>query len=341
MFGRCRFDVELGGRNLEQRAKPRAHAVFVRRNLGLLGDNRQIDIDDKKANIANETEHLLEQKGGIDVCILHVRVGKPLPDVPRARRAKQRVNQRVDSDIAIAVRLKRVRKRNPHAANRQVVALCEAMHIESIADQCLAARRGQLEKREVLECREFVQIAAARDKLHRAAVRIDGAALIAKLACAQCVKQCRLATKLWRLNELQRLARQIAKEAAISRVMRAHERNDTIGKRRVQDRLENLFVNAAPRRIAHEHPFTIDLLQRIEQRFLARVAAANDLRFVYEALRIAHFLGRNGDNRLPKMVERMELPHHKTPQGQCANAQPLFFALDIGTRGKPPPLACC
>jgi len=79
--------------------------LLVRRELECLEKNRRIDIDHDKPRIANTLEGRLNKEGTRLVLPLGITVWKKLPYISAPDRAKQRVGQGMEKNVAIAVRL--------------------------------------------------------------------------------------------------------------------------------------------------------------------------------------------------------------------------------------------
>src|SRR5690606_25764217 len=111
-----------------------AHGLDVRCHLWRLSDDGGVDIPHLPALGLNQLEHMAQQHPAIGALELRIGVRKVLADIAQRHRAEQCIAERMQQHVAIGMRQQAALMWNPHAAERDEVALAEAMHVVTVAD---------------------------------------------------------------------------------------------------------------------------------------------------------------------------------------------------------------
>ena len=111
----------------------RAHGVAVRRDLGRLAQEGHVDVGDGAAARAHAPGRVGQEQVRGRALPARIGVGEMLADVAVADGAEQRIGERVQADVGVGVALQRVGVRNPDAAQPDVIAWREAVHVEALA----------------------------------------------------------------------------------------------------------------------------------------------------------------------------------------------------------------
>src|SRR5690606_25276503 len=100
----------------------------------LFTDDGDVGVAQLPAALANQRRHPAQQYIPCRTLPLRIRRREVAPDVAQRQRAEHRVAQRMDGDVAIAVRDHATRVRHAHAAEHHVVAVAEGVDVETMAD---------------------------------------------------------------------------------------------------------------------------------------------------------------------------------------------------------------
>ena len=118
---------------VEQLGDAPAHGVAVRGDLRGLAEHGDVDVADRAAACAYKSNGLAQEDGGGGALPARVRVGEMLADVARADGAEQRVGERVQGDVGVGMALQGVRVGDPDAAQPDVVAGDQPVHVEALS----------------------------------------------------------------------------------------------------------------------------------------------------------------------------------------------------------------
>ena len=148
-FGGGRLDADAALLEAQQLGDAPTHGVAVRRDPGGLAQEGDVDVADHPAAGAYKSKGLAQEDGGGGALPARVRVGEVLADVAGADGAEQRVGERVQGHVGIGVALQGVGVGNPDAAQPDVVAGNEPVHVEALSGahvgscrQCARPWRG-------------------------------------------------------------------------------------------------------------------------------------------------------------------------------------------------------
>lgn len=128
------FDTDPIDGQVQELGDALPHQSLVGTQLGLLGENNGIHIDEGEPGFSYPLPSQLEHFGGISPPVGLVRVGKQLADIAQTGRAQQGIRQGMEQDIGVTMsnRLPAVRHVNPAHAER--ASGFESMRIVSQAD---------------------------------------------------------------------------------------------------------------------------------------------------------------------------------------------------------------
>src|SRR5207237_9107157 len=115
------------------------HRRDVRRQSGLLCDHRSVDVPDLVPRLTNERKRSPEQVDAARVLPLRVVWREVLPDVAESRRAQKRIDDRVQTDVRIAVPGEPDLMRQLHAAKNEIARLIAAVDV--VADAYAHGRK--------------------------------------------------------------------------------------------------------------------------------------------------------------------------------------------------------
>src|SRR5688572_10803982 len=160
-------------------------------------------------------------------------------NIAGASRAEDRVGHSVTDDVAVRMRLESLLEWDPHAAENQRPSGNEPMQIVSVANaqrrHLTGTRREILSHRQIVWCRDLEVSRIAFYDADRVPGPFREHGFIRRLTTeAQRVAEYRDAKRLWRLREIDALARQRRGNRAIAvglldRVVRAQGRNRSAG----------------------------------------------------------------------------------------------------------------
>jgi hypothetical protein len=105
----------------------------VGRQARRLGHDRAVDVDDLVAGRAHAPRRLGQQHGAVGARELGRRVGEVAPDVAQPGRAQQRIGDRVQQRVGVAVPEQAVRVRDRHAAEPQRPVRHEPVRVPALA----------------------------------------------------------------------------------------------------------------------------------------------------------------------------------------------------------------
>ena len=89
------LDIDGIGRNSEVDRNIRYHRRRVRRPLGLLGDDRRIDIHRPPALLGQQSDRGAQQHATVGTFVARIGIGKMAADVAQRDGAEQRIGNRV------------------------------------------------------------------------------------------------------------------------------------------------------------------------------------------------------------------------------------------------------
>ncbi len=104
----------------------------MRGNARRLGEHRHIGIDQSERGGAQPRGHLAQENAAVRAAIVRIAVGEMPADVAVAQRPEDGIAERVDHDVAVRVRHNAAGMRDAHAAEHDMVALAEGVHVESL-----------------------------------------------------------------------------------------------------------------------------------------------------------------------------------------------------------------
>ena len=162
-----RIDAEYGGDGL-------AHGAAVRADLRRLAQERHVDVGDAPAQFAHARGRIGEKDARGGAAPGRVARREVLADVAVADGAEQRVGECMQPDVGVGVPFEAMRVRDLHAAQPDVIAGGEAMHVEAGAVARLAylggaGRQQPFGERDVGGRRQLDVARAAGHELHRQA----------------------------------------------------------------------------------------------------------------------------------------------------------------------------
>ena len=111
----------------------RDHGVAVGRELGLLGDDRDVDVRDLRGHLVEDALGLAHEDRGVGAAPALVGGGKVLADVARAGGAEDRVGDRVEHGVGVGVTGESAGVRDAHAAEDERTAGVERMDVDALA----------------------------------------------------------------------------------------------------------------------------------------------------------------------------------------------------------------
>ena len=109
------------------------HVAKLVREQGLEVSNVDATIV-AQAPIPEQARDVAQQLAAVDAVVLRVAVGKMPADVAQRRRAEQRVADRVQQHVGVAVAREALVVRNLDAADHEPAPGDEGMHVETLAD---------------------------------------------------------------------------------------------------------------------------------------------------------------------------------------------------------------
>ena len=102
-FARLAFEPDPLGLDLQDVGNPLANGLAIGQELGPLGEDNAIDVDDPKSNrrhgIAGGDQHL----GRVAAAVGRIRIGKHLADVAQGGRPQKSVGYGVEQGVGIAM----------------------------------------------------------------------------------------------------------------------------------------------------------------------------------------------------------------------------------------------
>ena len=132
--------------NAEGVCQTRSHRVDVRREPRRFRDYGSIDVHDCEASVRDETGGLTQQPQAVGVPVRLVVGGEVAADVAQRGGAQQRVNDRVQQDVGIAVSDRMPVVRNIHPADAQRPARFEAMPVLANTYTCRLRGKSSLSR---------------------------------------------------------------------------------------------------------------------------------------------------------------------------------------------------
>ena len=147
-LGRRRLDANPPTRQPQQRGDPRAHGVAMRADLRRLADDRDVDMVDPAARLLDQGAGMLDEQRRGGAAPLRVGGREMVADIARADRAEQRVGDRVERDVGVAMAREALVVRDADAAEPERLARGEARGRRS------RSRRGR-ERRAASAAREI------------------------------------------------------------------------------------------------------------------------------------------------------------------------------------------
>src|SRR4051794_2386438 len=117
---------------------PRAHDIPKRSDLRSLADHRHVEMSDAAAARGHAIDGVFQKpmRGGALPSWIARR--KMRTDIAIRQRAEDRVDQRVQADIAVGMRQKTFAVRHAHAADHHMIAVAERMHVVAGAGPYIA-----------------------------------------------------------------------------------------------------------------------------------------------------------------------------------------------------------
>ena len=126
-------------------------------DLRPLADQRDLEIGDASAARGDAVDRIFQEAVGRRALPLGIARRKVRADIAVGQRAEDGVDQRVQADIAVGMGEKASGVRHAHAADHQMIAVAEGMHVVAgagpdIAEHCSEAR---FLANEIFGCRQF------------------------------------------------------------------------------------------------------------------------------------------------------------------------------------------
>ena len=97
----------------------------MRGHFWRLGDDGVVDIADFPAFGVDQPDHMTQQCATVGALELRVGNGEMLADIAQCHRTEQRIAERMQQYVAIGMRQQSEPVRNPHAAERDEIALAD------------------------------------------------------------------------------------------------------------------------------------------------------------------------------------------------------------------------
>jgi hypothetical protein len=161
---RRRLDADAGGRNVEDGGDPRDHRCTMGADLGPLADDRHIDSGDYTPSLANEIGGASKKLVGGGTTPARIARWEVHADIAGADGSKHRVGQGVEPDISIGMTGKARFVRDLDAANADLIAGCESVHVKALTDAnlSLSCRDQPLGRGDIFSrCHLYIVFAAA------------------------------------------------------------------------------------------------------------------------------------------------------------------------------------
>ena len=240
-----------------------ANGGEMRRELRTLENDGRVDAGDAPAAAADDLDGAAEQVEPRRVLPLRIGIGKMLADVPGARRAEQRVGERVTEDVAVGMAERTALERQRDAGQDERPALDEPMQVVARAD-AREPGHGGADVREIVRRRDLHIALVAGHDAHRVSGALGQHRVVGRVDAArggrQRVFEDAPAESLRRLRQPDLLARQrlgddLAIEIdALHGVARSHGRHRRAVLGRGRDHaIDQPDVGERPRGVVHEN----------------------------------------------------------------------------------------
>src|SRR4051794_11082903 len=138
-----RLDGDAGDVDARDLGNARAHGVTQRADLRPFADQRNLEVGDPAAARGDALDGVGEKFVGRGALPLHVAGWKVRADVAVRQRAEDGVDQRMQSDIAVGMGEKAACVRDADAADHQVIAVAEGVHVIAGAGPDVAELAGE------------------------------------------------------------------------------------------------------------------------------------------------------------------------------------------------------
>jgi hypothetical protein len=128
------LDVDAVGGNAEIGRHVGDHRRGVRGELGLLGDQRCIDINRPPAAFGQQGDGSTQEDAAVGTLVARIGIGKMAADVAEPDGAKQRVGDGVEQRVGVGMAEQTGRMRYFDAAENQFAAFDQPVHIVALPD---------------------------------------------------------------------------------------------------------------------------------------------------------------------------------------------------------------
>src|SRR5665213_4391484 len=108
---------------------PRPHGVAQRSDLRSLADHGDFEVGDAAAARGDAVDRVFQEAVGSSPLPFGIARRKMRTDIAVRQRAEDRIDQRMQADIAVGMRQKAVAVRHPDAAEHQIIAVAEGVHV--------------------------------------------------------------------------------------------------------------------------------------------------------------------------------------------------------------------
>lgn len=133
-FAGFRFDADVGDVDIQVLCDRFSHRVDVRRHLGAFGKDDGIEVADFHARVMNAANRFGQKVNAVAAAIGRVVVGEQTPDVFGRDRSQQRVGDRVQQHIGVAVPDRVDLRRHVDAANPKRTAVAQPVRVVTESD---------------------------------------------------------------------------------------------------------------------------------------------------------------------------------------------------------------
>lgn len=145
------LDVDAVERQLEQTGKAFTDDRLDRAELGLLGEENDIDVDKGEPSLVQSVESVLEKQPRIRSLPAWIRVGEGVTDVPQGGGSEQSIGKGMEHDIRIRMASEAARVVDGDAAQDQgpvlLKAVCVMTNAHAHGGLLPGGRRGRLYRR--------------------------------------------------------------------------------------------------------------------------------------------------------------------------------------------------
>ena len=156
-LGRGGFHADPFKRQTKHVGCPRAHALAMGADLGALTDQSDVDMLDARTCGFREVHGMAQETLAIGAFPLRVGGWEMYADIAFAKGAENGVDQSMPTRVRIGVAKHALVMSDPHAAERDVIAIAEAMRVDAVADTGDAVADQALQHSEIL-VRSFHQV---------------------------------------------------------------------------------------------------------------------------------------------------------------------------------------